>query len=114
MAAPALAQHPADPRNLVAGASAGKSRRGGAGAVARRAAAARCNWRGSRRVIPGNSQDLLSSTQDPPSRQLLNFITKRHFKQIEVRGSIGSTTDPGSTYLDPIGRIAKLTLRKLF
>src|SRR5438309_664921 len=36
----------------------------------------------------------------PPTRRLLNFITKRHFKQIEIRGSVGSTTDRGSTSAD--------------
>jgi iron complex outermembrane receptor protein len=32
----------------------------------------------------------------PPTRRLLNFITKRDFRQIEVRGAVGTTTDPGS------------------
>jgi hypothetical protein len=33
----------------------------------------------------------------PPTRRVLNFITKRNFRQAEVRGSIGTTTRPGST-----------------
>jgi iron complex outermembrane receptor protein len=33
----------------------------------------------------------------PPTRRVLNFITKRNFRQFEARGSIGTTTRPGST-----------------
>lgn len=33
----------------------------------------------------------------PPTRRLLNFITKRSFRQVELRGAVGTTTDPGST-----------------
>jgi hypothetical protein len=33
----------------------------------------------------------------PPTRRVLNFITKRNFRQIEVRASAGTTTRPGST-----------------
>jgi iron complex outermembrane receptor protein len=33
----------------------------------------------------------------PPTRRLMNFITKRNFDQVELRGTIGSTTRPGST-----------------
>jgi hypothetical protein len=32
----------------------------------------------------------------PPTRRVVNFITKRHFRQIEVRGSAGTTTRWGS------------------
>lgn len=32
----------------------------------------------------------------PPTRRVLNFITKRDFHQVEVRGTVGTTTDPGS------------------
>ncbi len=32
----------------------------------------------------------------PPTRRVVNFITKRSFRQIEVRGSAGSTTRGGS------------------
>ena len=32
----------------------------------------------------------------PPTRRVMNFITKRRFQQVEVRGTIGSTTRPGS------------------
>lgn len=32
----------------------------------------------------------------PPTRRVLNFITKRQFRQIEVRGTVGSTTRGGS------------------
>jgi iron complex outermembrane receptor protein len=33
----------------------------------------------------------------PPTRKVLNFITKRNFRQAEVRGSVGTTSRPGST-----------------
>jgi hypothetical protein len=33
----------------------------------------------------------------PPTRRVVNFITKRQFRQIEIKGSAGTTTDPGST-----------------
>ena len=33
----------------------------------------------------------------PPTRRVLNFITKRDFRQAEVRGSVGTTTRRGST-----------------
>ncbi len=33
----------------------------------------------------------------PPTRRVLNFITKSVFRQIEVKGEVGSTTRPGST-----------------
>ncbi|MEI9928678.1 MAG: TonB-dependent receptor [Sphingomonas sp.] len=33
----------------------------------------------------------------PPTRRVVNFITKRRFRQIEVRGSAGTTTRAGST-----------------
>jgi len=33
----------------------------------------------------------------PPTRRVLNFIMKRHFRQIEARGDVGTTTRPGST-----------------
>jgi hypothetical protein len=33
----------------------------------------------------------------PPTRRVLNFITKRNFHQVELRGTVGTTTDPGST-----------------
>ena len=32
----------------------------------------------------------------PPTRRVLNFITKRNFRQIEARAAVGTTTDPGS------------------
>jgi len=33
----------------------------------------------------------------PPTRRVLNFITKRNFRQFEVRGTVGTTTRPGDT-----------------
>jgi iron complex outermembrane recepter protein len=33
----------------------------------------------------------------PPTRRVLNFITKRDFRQAEARGSVGTTTRRGST-----------------
>ena len=33
----------------------------------------------------------------PPTRRVLNFITKRNFRQAEARGSVGTTTRRGST-----------------
>lgn len=33
----------------------------------------------------------------PPTRRVLNFITKRNFEQFEVRGTTGTTTRPGDT-----------------
>jgi hypothetical protein len=33
----------------------------------------------------------------PPTRRVLNFITKRDFHQLELRGSVGTTTRGGST-----------------
>src|SRR3954447_20907474 len=44
----------------------------------------------------------------PPTRRLLNFITKRNFRQVEVKGDIGMTTRPGSTSPD-----ANFTLPRL-
>jgi outer membrane receptor protein involved in Fe transport len=32
----------------------------------------------------------------PPTRRVVNFITKRNFKQIEIAGTVGTTTNPGS------------------
>lgn len=33
----------------------------------------------------------------PPTRRVLNFITKRHFRQVEVRTAAGTTIRPGSS-----------------
>lgn len=33
----------------------------------------------------------------PPTRRVLNFITKRAFRQVEVKATLGTTTNPGST-----------------
>lgn len=44
----------------------------------------------------------------PPTRRLLNFITRRNFRQTEVRATFGTTTDPGSTT-----RNADLSLTRL-
>ena len=33
----------------------------------------------------------------PPTRRVLNFITKRNFRQVEAKAIVGTTTDPGST-----------------
>jgi hypothetical protein len=33
----------------------------------------------------------------PPTRRVLNFITKRNFRQIEIRAAAGTTTRPGSS-----------------
>ncbi|WP_458389978.1 hypothetical protein [Sphingomonas sp. F9_3S_D5_B_2] len=46
----------------------------------------------------------------PPTRRLMNFITKRSFRQIEFRGSLGSTTRPGSLMAN--GNVNVTRLRK--
>lgn len=33
----------------------------------------------------------------PPTRRVLNFITKRNFRQVEIRAAAGTTTRPGSS-----------------
>lgn len=44
----------------------------------------------------------------PPTRRVLNFITKRSFRQIEARASAGTTTRPGSTTVAANANLTRL------
>jgi iron complex outermembrane receptor protein len=44
----------------------------------------------------------------PPTRRLVNFITKRNFRQVQVRGTTGTTTRAGSTSRDASFGITRL------
>jgi len=44
----------------------------------------------------------------PPTRRLVNFITKRNFGQVQVRGTLGTTTRAGSTSRDASFGVTRL------